>query len=81
MYICSFVLTQKNQKVKAAFFLLKSASISLKGLKLASLKQSPLLNAPFLRISSRKKNEAGLQLVSACFCGVLGRISRCFARL
>jgi len=71
---CSFALKQKNQKFKAAFFLLKSGSIPLKGLKLASLRQSPLLNAPFLLISLRKKNEAGPSFRSAspslgCGCG------------
>jgi hypothetical protein len=58
-YLCSFALTQKNQKVKAARILLKLCCIPLKVLKLASLKQSPLLNAPFHIISSRKIHEAG----------------------
>jgi len=39
-------LTEKKQKVKAARILLKSGDAELKGLKLASLKQQPLLNAP-----------------------------------
>ena len=52
-------------------------------MKLASLKQHPLLFATILPISSRKKNEAGLSGCSAApslgwGCG-MG--SRCFARL
>jgi len=35
---------QKKQKIKAARILLKSVSVELKRLKLASLKQQPLLN-------------------------------------
>jgi len=41
----SFALMQKKQKIKAARILLKSGAAELKGLKLASLKQQPLLNA------------------------------------
>jgi hypothetical protein len=37
-------LTEKKQKVKAARILLKSVSVELKGVKLAALKQHPLLN-------------------------------------
>ncbi|MBP1593929.1 MAG: hypothetical protein H6Q12_947 [Bacteroidetes bacterium] len=42
----SFPLTEKKQKVKAARILLKSGDAELKVLKLAALKQQPLLNAP-----------------------------------
>jgi hypothetical protein len=42
----SFALMQKKQKIKAARILLKSVDAELKGLKLAALKQQPLLNAP-----------------------------------
>ena len=70
-FFFSFPLTEKKQKVKAARILLKSVCIPLKGLKLASLKQSPLLNAPFRLISSRKIREAGL-FGFLFFCGVLG---------
>ncbi|WP_321438101.1 hypothetical protein [uncultured Bacteroides sp.] len=52
-------MNQKKQKFKAADILLKSVCIPLKGLKLASLRQSPLLNAPFRLISLRKISEAG----------------------
>nr|WP_321376071.1 hypothetical protein [uncultured Bacteroides sp.] len=51
---------QKKQKIKAAFFLLKLGGLYRKGVKLASLRQHPLLFATILPISSRKKNEAGL---------------------
>jgi len=47
----SFPLTEKKQKVKAARILLKFGSVELKGLKLAALKQQPLLNAPHTLIS------------------------------
>ena len=60
LFFFSFGLTQKKQKFKAARILLKSVCIPLKGLKLASLRQSPLLNAPFRLISSRKIHEASL---------------------
>ena len=93
-FFCSFALTQKNQKVKAARILLKSVCIPLKGLKLASLKQSPLLNAPFRLISSRKIHEANLwvfllwwgfgafKLCFACFFASLVslRVMLCCAR-
>ena len=49
--LCSFLLIEKNQKIKAARILLKSVSVELKGLKLAALKQQPLLNAPHSQIS------------------------------
>jgi hypothetical protein len=52
-------LIKKKQKIKAARILLKLFSIPLKGLKLASLRQSPLLNAPLRIISLRKIHEAG----------------------
>ena len=35
-----------KERIKAVFFLLLSSSVSLKGLELASLRQSPLFNAP-----------------------------------
>ena len=35
-----------KEKIKAAFFLLLTSFVSLKGLELASLRQSPLFNAP-----------------------------------
>ena len=47
----SFALMQKKQKIKAARILLKSGSVELKGVKLATLKQHPLLNAPHTLIS------------------------------
>jgi hypothetical protein len=47
----SFALMQKKQKIKAARILLKSVSVELKGVKLAALKQHPLLNAPHSQIS------------------------------
>ena len=47
----SFALMQKKQKIKAARILLKSGSVELKGVKLAALKQHPLLNAPHSLIS------------------------------
>jgi hypothetical protein len=47
----SFALMQKKQKIKAARILLKSGSVELKGLKLATLKQQPLLYAPHTLIS------------------------------
>ena len=40
----SFALMQKKQKIKAARILLKSVSAELKGVKLAALRQHPLLN-------------------------------------
>ena len=40
----SFCLIKKKQKIKAARILLKSVSVELKGLKLAALRQQPLLN-------------------------------------
>ena len=35
-----------KEKIKAAFFLLLTPFVPLKGLELASLRQSPLFNAP-----------------------------------
>jgi len=65
-------LIEKNQKIKAAFFLLKSKGLYRKVLKLASLKQQPLLLATILPISSRKKNEAGpAGLGAGCGCGAI----------
>ena len=66
-FLFSFGLNQKKQKFKAADILLKSVCIPLKGLKLASLRQSPLLDASFRLISSRKISEAGpLSLARLC---------------
>jgi len=78
LFFFSFGLNQKKQKFKAARILLKSACIPLKGLKLASLKQSPLLNAPFRLISSRKIHEASLWVSLLWWC--FGAFKLCFAR-
>ncbi|WP_321438106.1 hypothetical protein [uncultured Bacteroides sp.] len=56
----SFGLNQKKQKFKAAYSPLLRSAVPLKGLKLASLKQSPLLNAPLCLFALRYEYEAGL---------------------
>ena len=50
----SFALMQKKQKIKAARILLKSVSVELKGVKLAALKQHPLLNVHTPRFLNAK---------------------------
>ena len=47
-----------KEKIKAAFSLLLTSSVSLKGLELASLRQSPLSDAPLRAFAWRRKNEA-----------------------
>ena len=48
-----------KERIKAVFFLLLSSFVPLKGLELASLRQSPLFDAPLRAFAWRRKNEAG----------------------
>ena len=48
-----------KERIKAAFFLLLTSFVPLKGLELASLKQSPLFDASLRAFAWRRKNEAG----------------------
>ncbi len=75
----SFCLIKKKQKIKAARILLKSVSVELKGLKLAALRQQPLLNVHTPRFLNVKfMRPVLLGSGASCGCGVY---SRCFARL
>jgi len=74
----SFGLNQKKQKFKAAYSPLLRSAVPLKGLKLASLKQSPLLNAPLCLFALRYEYEAGpLSFVRSALPSLL----LCLARL
>ena len=48
-----------KERIKAVFFLLLSSFVPLKGLELASLRQSPLFDAPLRAFAWRRKNKAG----------------------
>ena len=48
-----------KERIKAVFFLLLSSFVPLKGLELASLRQSPLFDAPLRAFAWRSKNKAG----------------------
>ena len=67
-----------KERIKAVFFLLLSSFVPLKGLELASLRQSPLLDAPLRAFAWRRKNKAGRKspdttVVEGVFCD--GRIA------
>ena len=67
-----------KERIKAVFFLLLSSFVSLKGLELASLRQSPLFDAPLRAFAWRRKNKAGRKspdttVVEGVFCD--GRIA------
>ena len=47
-----------KERIKAVFFLLLSSFVPLKGLELASLRQSPLFDAPLRAFAWRRKNKA-----------------------
>ena len=67
-----------KERIKAVFFLLLSSFVPLKGLELASLRQSPLFDAPLRAFAWRRKNKAGRKspdttVVEGVFCD--GRIA------
>jgi hypothetical protein len=70
-----FCLDAKEPKGQGCMYFAKIILHSAKEKELASLKQLFLFNASLRIISLRKIHEAGLWLVSACFCGVLGAIA------